>query len=95
MNYPFLIKMAEKYNKTQNQILINWLVKEKRLNPLIKTNTIKNIDSNLDALNFTLDKTDIEILNQFQDRRFNDIKIDWKNNGGITIDKLASQFKIM
>ena len=95
MNYPFLIKMAEKYNKTQNQILINWLVKEKRLNPLIKTNTIKNIDSNLDALNFTLDKTDIEILNQFQDKRFNDIKIDWKNNGGITIDKLASQFKIM
>ena len=62
---------------------------------LIKTNTIKNIDSNLDALNFTLDKTDIEILNQFQDKRFNDIKIDWKNNGGITIDKLASQFKIM
>lgn len=94
MNYPFLIKMAEKYNKTQNQILINWLIKEKNLNTIIKTNTIKNIDTNLDALNFTIETEDLKILNDFQDERFNNIKIDWKNQGGITIDKLASQFKI-
>lgn len=94
MNYPFLVEMAEKYNKTQNQVLLNWLIKEKELNTIIKTNTIKNIDSNLDALEFTLDSRDIEILNRFQDKRFNDIEIDWKNEGGITIDKLASQFKL-
>lgn len=94
MNYPFLLQMATKYDKTQNQILLNWIIKEKGLNTIIKTNTIQNIDSNLESLNFTLDSRDVEILNRFQDERFNNIEIDWENNGGITIDKLASQFKI-
>lgn len=94
MNYPFLVKMAEKYGKTQNQILLNWLIKEKGLSTIIKTNTITNIDTNLESLSFILESRDIEILNNFQDKRFNDIEIDWNNDGGITIDKLASQFKI-
>lgn len=94
MNYPFLVEMAEKYDKTQNQILLNWLIKEKGLNTIIKTNTIQNIDSNLCALDFTMETDDVEKLNAFQDERFNKIEIDWENQGGITIDKLASQFKI-
>ncbi len=94
MNYPFLVEIANKYNKTQNQILLNWLMKEKKLNTIIKTNTIKNIDTNLKSLDFTIQPEDLKILNDFQDKRFNDIEIDWKNQGGITIDKLASQFKI-
>lgn len=94
MNYPFLVKLANNYNKTQNQILLNWMIKEKGLNTIIKANTIQNIDSNLQSLDFTLENKDIEVLNNFQDQRFNNIEIDWKNKGGITIDKLASQFKI-
>ena len=94
MNYPFLEELANKHNKTQNQILLNWLIKEKGLNTIIKTNTIQNIDSNVKSLHFTLEKHEIEILNNFQDQRFNSINIDWKNQGGITIDKLASQFKV-
>ena len=84
----------KKYNKSQNQILLNWIIKEKKLNTIIKTTTLENIDSNLDSLDFILDTEDLKILNDFQDKRFNDIQIDWKNQGGITIDKLASQFKI-
>lgn len=94
MNYPFLLELANKYNKSQNQILLNWLINGKNLNTIIKTNTISNIDSNLEAMNFTIDNKDLELLNDFQDDRFNSIEIDWKNKGGITIDKLASQFKI-
>lgn len=45
MNYPFLVEMANKYDKTQNQILLNWMIKEKGLNTIIKTNTVQNIDS--------------------------------------------------
>lgn len=94
MNYPFLLEMARKYEKTQNQILLNWMVKEKGVKTLIKTNTIQNIDSNSEALDFTMEKQDLKILNDFQDERFHEIEIDWKNQGGITIDKLASMFKI-
>lgn len=93
-NYPFLVKLANKYNKTQNQVLLNWMIKEKGLGTIIKTNTIENIDSNLQSLDFTLESKDIGILNNFQDQRFNNIEIDWKNQGGITIDKLASQFRV-
>ena len=94
MNYPFLIELANKYKKTQNQLLLNCIIKEKKLNTIIKTNTIQNINDNIQSLDFKLEKNDIEILNKFQDQRFNNIDIDWKNQGGITIDKLASQFKI-
>lgn len=94
MNYPFLVHLADKYHKTQNQILLNWLVKEKNLKPIVKTTTLQNIDDNLSSLDFTLEPDDIQLLNCFQDERFNAIEIDWKNQGGITIDKLASQFKL-
>ncbi len=94
MNYSFLIQMAQKYNKTQNQILLNWLIKEKGVSTLIKANTVEHIESNLEALSFEIEREDLQKLNDFQDQRFNKIDIDWKNQGGITIDKLASQFKI-
>lgn len=91
-NYDFLVKMAEKYNKTQNQILINWMLKEKRLFTLIKTTQKEYIDSNLESLDFDLEEEDIKILNDFQNEKYNSIKIDWDaNRGGVTIDKLASQ----
>lgn len=32
-NYPLLVELANKYNKTQNQILLNYYVKEKILYP--------------------------------------------------------------
>lgn len=91
-NYDFLVKMAEKYNKTQNQILINWMLKAKGLFTLIKTTQKEYIDSNLEALDFKLEEEDIKRLNDFQNEKYNSIEIDWDaNQGGVTIDKLASQ----
>ena len=91
-NYDFLVKMSEKYKKTQNQILINWMLKEKGLFTLIKTTQKEYIDSNLEALDFKLEEEDIKRLNDFQNEKYNSIEIDWDaNQGGVTIDKLASQ----
>ena len=92
-NYKFLVEMAQKYNKTQNQILINWMLKEKGLFTLIKTTQKEYIDSNLEALDFKLQQEDVQKLNEFQNEKFNNIKIYWEaNKGGVTIDKLARQF---
>lgn len=91
-NYDFLVKISKKYNKTQNQILINWMLKTKGLYTLIKTTQKDYIDSNLEALNFILEEEDIKTLNDFQNEKYNSIEIDWDaNHGGVTIDKLASQ----
>ena len=44
---------------------------------LIKSTNIDNINSNLYALDFTIDKEDMEKLNNFKHEGFDSIKIDW------------------
>ncbi len=92
-NYPLLVELAKKYNKTQNQILLNWMVKEKKLYPITKASKIENINSNLEALNFEIDNNDMQRLNEFRSKEFDSIEVDWENKGGIPIFKFANQFE--
>lgn len=91
-NYDVLVELAEKYNKTQNQIIINWIVKEKNILPLIKCTDINRINENLSAINFIMEKDDYKKLNEFRNKDFDNVGIDWYCKGGITIDQLANQF---
>ena len=63
-NYPLLKEMSEKYQKTQNQILINWLV-HKGFIPIVKSTDISHINENLKAVSFKLTLSDYELLNSF------------------------------
>ncbi len=92
-NYETLVKLAQKYNKTQNQIIINWIVKEKNILPLIKCTDINRIDENLSAIDLVMEKEDYNKLNKFRNKDFDNVKIDWYCKGGITIDQLANQFE--
>ncbi len=92
-NYPFLLEMSNKYKKTQNQILINWLIKEKKLKVLIKSLNTKNIDENWESQNFDLESSDVDKLEKFYHNDFNKISIDWKDQGGILIDQLSDCFE--
>lgn len=92
-NYEVLVGLAEKYNKTQNQIIINWIVKEKNILPLIKCTDINRINENLSAIDFEMDKEDYKKLNEFRNKDFDNVEIDWYCNGGVTIDQLANQFE--
>ena len=92
-NYPVLKELSEKYNKTQNQIILNWIIKEKKILPLIKSTNIERINENNDSLNFEMDKEDYNKLNEFRSIEFDNIEIDWNNNGGIPIDQLPNQFE--
>ena len=90
-NYEFLKQLAEKYNKTQNQVMINWIVKEKDIIPLIKSTNKDRIKENIEALDFEMEKADYEVLNNFQNKKMNSIEISWNEESGVTIDKLANQ----
>lgn len=90
-NYMFLQELAEKYNKTQNQIMINWIVKEKGIMPLIKSTNKDRIKENVEALDFEMEKTDYNILNVFQNEKINAIEVNWNDETGVTIDQLANQ----
>lgn len=92
-NYNVLVELAKKYNKTQNQIIINWIVKEKNILPLIKCTDINRINENLSVINFTMETDDYKKLNEFRNKAFDNVEIDWYCKGGITIDQLANQFE--
>lgn len=90
-NYPLLVELANKYNKTQNQILLNYYIYEKKLVPITKTNKIEHIDLNLEALNFKMEQIDYDKLNEFRCKEFDALEVDWQDNGGISIYKFANQ----
>lgn len=92
-NYDVLVDLAEKYHKTQNQIIINWIVKEKNILPLIKSTNIDRINENISALEFDMEKEDYEKLNAFRNKEFDSVEVDWYCKGGVTIDQLANQFE--
>ena len=91
-NYGFLKDLAKKYNKTQNQIMINWIVKEKKIMPLIKSTNTEHIKENYNALNFEMTKADYDILNNFQNEKINSIEPNWiDETKGISIDQIPNQ----
>ena len=90
-DYEFLKRLSKKYNRTQNQIMINWIVKEKGIYPLIKSTNVNRIKENIESLDFDMDKDDYDILNKFQNEKINSIEINWEDESGITIDQLANQ----
>ena len=92
-NYSILVELSKKYNKTQNQIILNWIIKEKKLNVLIKTTNSSRINENIDAINFKMDTEDYNKLNLFRAKEFDDVIIDWEGKSGITVDQLANQFE--
>lgn len=92
-NYPLLVELASKYDKTQNQIILNWLINEKKMIALVKSTNINRINENKQALNFKMDIEDYKRLNNFRNEEFDNVKVDWDDNGGIPIDQLANQFE--
>jgi len=92
-NYPLLVELSNKYNKTQNQIILNWIIRKKKLNVLIKTTTNNRINENINSLNFEMDIKDYNKLDSFRAEEFDNIVIDWEGKGGITVDQLANQFE--
>ena len=92
-NYPLLVELASKYDKTQNQIILNWIINEKKMIALVKSTNINRINENKQALDFKMDIKDYERLNNFRSEEFDNVKVDWDDNGGISIDQLANQFE--
>lgn len=93
-NYDLLVELSQKYNKSQNQIILNWIIKEKNIKVLIKSTNYNRIDENIESLNFRMEKNDYKRLNDFKNEEFENIKIDWNNTGdGISIDQLPNQFE--
>jgi diketogulonate reductase-like aldo/keto reductase len=67
---PFVIlnKICSKYEKTANQVAINWLISQKNVVTISKTRKIDHLKENLGALGWSMEKSDIDLLmNDFPD----------------------------
>jgi diketogulonate reductase-like aldo/keto reductase len=91
--YPELVALAKKYQKSQNQIILNWIVKEKGLRPIVKSENIARIRENMAALSFEMSDEDYASLNRFRSEFFDGIEIDWSGVGenGVVIHQLPNQ----
>ncbi len=91
-NYKELVSLAEKYGKTQNQILINWMISHKKIGLLIKSSNKEHIKENLESLNFTMTKAEYALLDKLRNPEFDKIPFSYKNEEGkIRIDQIPNQ----
>ncbi len=91
-NWPLLVELSEKYNKSQNQVLLNWIISKGYL-PLTKSETVAHIDEHLNSTSFILDPTDLEKLNKFCPPNYQKPKVYWGVAGeGVRIDQLSNTF---
>ncbi len=86
LKWPLLVKLAQKYNKTQNQIILNWLVAS-GFYPMVMSTNIKHINENLEALDFKMSKDDLDALNSFRVPNYHppDLQIDKFGNGDLIV----------
>jgi diketogulonate reductase-like aldo/keto reductase len=66
--FKVLDEIAKKYNKTQAQIAINWLVSKPNVVTIPKAASIKHIKENIGALGWKLDDKDTENLDKYFQR---------------------------
>lgn len=62
--FPSLDKMAKKYNKTQAQVALNWLVSNKKIVAIPKASSINHIKENAGAVGWKLDDADFKYLRE-------------------------------
>lgn len=92
-NWPLLVSLSKKYNKTQNQIILNWLNQVGMLS-LVKASNNDHVDENLESLNFEMDSKDIKLINDFRPN-WEIPKLNWDNfnsEDGLYVAKLSNVF---
>lgn len=91
-NWPLLVELAGKYGKTQNQIILNWIVSLEYL-PLFKSDSMTHIDENLAALDFKIEQDDLQRLTDFRPPNYESPHIVYyRGEEGVLVDQLSNVF---
>ncbi|HMS22585.1 MAG TPA: aldo/keto reductase [Candidatus Levybacteria bacterium] len=69
-NWPLLVELSEKYGKTQNQIVLNWIC-NLGYSPMVFSTSKKHIDENYSATDFIMSDDDYKRINDFRPDNFN------------------------
>jgi diketogulonate reductase-like aldo/keto reductase len=94
-NWGLLIELAKKYQKTQSQIILNWLC-YLGYSPMVMSTSKKHIDENIASTNFMMEIGDYRRMTEFRPPvlNYHPPKIDWKKMGkGDSIITLVNDFE--
>ncbi len=62
--YPVLDEMAKKYQRTQAQVALNWLISHKKIVTIPKATNVKHIQENAGAVGWSLSPQDLRRLEE-------------------------------
>lgn len=75
-NWELLIELAEKYKKTQSQIILSWVC-HLGYGPMVLALSTKHIDENIASTEFTMDEEDYKRITDFRPSNYNPPAVHW------------------
>lgn len=92
-NWQLLTELSAKYQKSQNQIILNWICKL-GYHPMVMSANIEHINENLASTNFQMSAEDYERMTNFRPPNYHPPDNAWKENGkGDLIVELVKDFE--
>ncbi len=91
--WPLLKQLADKYGKTQNQIILNWIC-HLSYHPMVMSANIEHINENIASIQFEMTPQDYDLINNFRPEDYYPPQVDWEKTGqGDSIITLVSDFE--
>lgn len=75
-NWPLLVELAEKYGKTQNQVVLNWMCSLGYM-PMVMSATKAHIDENIASTGFVMEQGDLERISSFRAPNYVPPAVEW------------------
>jgi diketogulonate reductase-like aldo/keto reductase len=92
-NWPILKQLSEKYDKTQNQIVLNWMG-SLGFKPEVFSTSLQHIHENWEAMQFTMEPAEYLEITNHRIPNYSPPKINWDNMGnGDSIVPLVMGFE--
>jgi 2,5-diketo-D-gluconate reductase A len=76
-NWPLLKELSAKYQKTQSQIILNWICKL-GYKPMVFSTKTEHIDENLSAVNFEMSLEDYQKMTDYRPADYQPPAVDWE-----------------
>lgn len=92
-NWDLLVELANKYHKTQSQIVLNWIC-SLGYSPMVMSASKQHIDENVASTDFEMTQEDYKRMTNFRPSNYRPPEVDWEGfNGGNDLVMLANKFE--
>jgi len=92
-NWKLLVELAQKYDKIQSQIILNWIC-SLGYSPMVLSTSKQHIDENIKSTSFEMSKEDYKRMTDFRPSNYHPPQVNWEQDGnGDSIVTLVTDFE--